>query len=45
VDAGVPERLAEQLRGTVGDPRLAGEVGGGGDERDDLDDPLDLVEV
>src|SRR6478609_1331008 len=34
VDAGVAEDLAEQLGGTVGDAGLAGEVGGGGHERD-----------
>ena len=43
--AGVAEDLAEQLGDAVGDLRLAGEVGGRGDEHDDLDDPLDQVEV
>ncbi len=38
VTAGVAEDLAEQLGGAVHDARLAGEVRGGGDEADDLDD-------
>ena len=39
VPAGVAEDLADQLGGAVGDPRLPGEVRGGGDEDDELDDP------
>src|SRR5215210_5511283 len=39
------EDRPEQLRGSVGDLRLAGEVGRRGDEGDHRDDPFDLPEV
>ena len=45
VHARVAEDAAQQLAGAVGDLRLAGEVGGGGDEDDDLHDPLDQRQV
>src|SRR6476646_89634 len=45
VDAGVAEDLTEQLRSAVRDLRLAGEVGCGGHERNDLHDLHHAVEV
>src|SRR5687768_12631372 len=44
VPAEVTEDLGQELRGAVGDLRLAGEVGRGRHEDDGLHDPGDVVE-
>ena len=45
VDAVVAEGRGQELARPVGDAGLAGEVGGGRDEHDGLDDPTDLRQV